>query len=199
MRHLSRLTLAAVVLAAPATAQIGALGFQFFNAVKDKDWQEVNTIVSKPGFGPAVANYQPNDEAAVHVLARTGQDPYLNFVIGKGGDVNLPNRNGDTPLMLAVRYQQPSTARLLLDRRARTDVVNRQGETALTAAVQVHNAELVTLLLDAGADPDRNDNTGTSPRAYAAKDDRFPAIARLLADAPARRARPQYGPAPRRQ
>ena len=69
------------------------------------------------------------------------------------------------------------------------------GETPLIRAVQMHNVDIVRQLLDAKADPDRADyGSGKSARDYAREGTRWPAIAKLVADAPKKGQKPASGP-----
>ena len=59
--------------------------------------------------------------------------------------------------------------RLLLDAGARTDIADRKGWLPLSEAVSCGLHEVVVMLLGAGADPNKPDNTGTTPMMLAYK------------------------------
>jgi ankyrin repeat protein len=60
--------------------------------------------------------------------------------------------------------------------------------------VQNRDTNIAKALIEAGANPDLTDNSGTTARALAEADPRAAAIAKLLKDVPARKARPAQGP-----
>ena len=176
---------AALALAAPATAQRQSLGYQFLEGIKKRDGAAVNKVVSQPGIGSAVIDYQANGEAAIHLLARAGDLQYLAFVLGQGADPDLRNAKGDTPLTIAVDANQGAAIDLLVKRKAKLEYGNRSGETPLIRAVQNRNLELASQLLKLGANPDTRDIiAGKSARDYATADNRSPQLAKLLAGAP---------------
>lgn len=187
--------LAAAALAVPAAAQRQSLGYQFLDAIKKRDGAAVNKVVSQPGIGSAVVNYQADGEAAIHVVTRTCDETYLRFVLGHGGDANLRNGAGNPPMIVAVDENQPRCVEILAKNGGKIDFTNRSGETPLIRAVQLHNLEMVQLLLTLGANPDQADIiAGKSARDYAVGDTRFPAVAKVLRDAPKRSARSVSGP-----
>ena len=70
-----------------------------------------------------------------------------------GCDINAADSNGRTPLMYAVRYQQPAAVRLLLERGANVNARDKGGMTALDLAKQIANQDVIGLLRRAGAMP----------------------------------------------
>ena len=67
--------------------------------------------------------------------------------------VDAPDREGSTPLLLAVMQDDLTAARRLLARGARADAANRYQVTPLHVAALHGNTDLMSLLLAAGADP----------------------------------------------
>lgn len=194
LRSAAALLLATAVLTGPASAQRQSLGYQFLEAVKKRDGAAANKVVANPGVGSAVVDYQANGDAAIHIVTRDGDTQYMAFVLGHGGDPDLRNGAGDTPLILAVSENQVRAVELLVKNKARIDYGNRSGETPLIRAVQNHNVEMTRLLLTLGANPDQPDIiAGKSARDYAS-DPRYPAIIKLLQDAPKRARRGVSGP-----
>lgn len=188
------LALAAVPLLAQGMGQ--TLGYQWWKAVKDENPNDLNKIANdRSKLNGAVLDYQVEGEGAVHLAVKAGNGEYLRFMLRLGANPNLvAEKAGETPLTTAVIVDRADMAQILLDFRARPDQPNRGGETPLIKAVRFHRQDMVETFLKAGADPDRADYTGKSARLYAAADTRFPLIAKTLADAPKRAARPVAGP-----
>jgi eukaryotic-like serine/threonine-protein kinase len=80
-----------------------------------------------------------------------------------GCDINAADSNGRTPLMYALRYQQPAAIRLLLERGANVNVRDKDGVTALDLAKQFANQEIIRQLQRAGALPGAPKKPGASP------------------------------------
>ena len=189
--------LAPLALAAPAAAQgLGqTLGYQWLQAVKDENGTKLNELAAKRSqLNGAVLDYQSDGEGAIHIATRKNNLEYLRFMLYLGANANLvAEKTGETPLTMTAAADQVEAATMLLSK-ARIDQPNRGGETALVKAVRFRKPEMVRLLLDRGADPDKVDYAGRSARMYAAEDARNPLIAKALAEAPKRTARPAAGP-----
>jgi len=80
-----------------------------------------------------------------------------------GCDVNASDSFGRTPLMYAVRYDQPTAVRLLLDAGADVSAKNKAGMTAMGLAKQINNQEVIQLLESAGAPQGAAKEPGASP------------------------------------
>lgn len=167
-------------LAAQAAAQVASPGYTFLQAVRERDGNKATELIAQPGSN--VVNYRDDrGESGLHLVTAQRDLTWLRFLLGKGADANVANREGDTPLILASRIGFAEGADVLLARGAQVDRTNRRGETALIIAVQQRNLPLVRLLSERGANPDRTDNaTGRSARDYAKMDSRGPEMLRIM-------------------
>jgi ankyrin repeat protein len=172
--------LLALSLAMPASAQVQSPGYSFIQAVRERDGNKAIDLVQQPGS--TVVNYRDDKgDAAIHIVTSQRDVTWLRFLVGQGADVNIANRDGDTPLIVASRIGFAEGAEYLLGRGAQIDRTNRRGETALIIAVQQRNVPLVRLLAERGANPDRTDNaTGRSARDYAKLDSRGPEMLKAM-------------------
>jgi len=185
---------ALLALALPVAAQQFTDSYNFLKAVRDQDGTKVTDMLNEPG--QTIVNARDNKgEAAIHIVTKRRDRTYLNFILSRGGNINLQDGSGNTPLMLAVEAAWPEGVTLLLSRRANINLGNSGGETPLIRAVQRRDSDMVRTLLDAKADPDQRDRlAGMNARDYAARDTRSPVIAQLLKDAPALQKRAVSGP-----
>lgn len=167
-------------LAVPAGAQFTSPGYSFLQAVRERDGTKATELLQQPGSN--VVNYRDDSgDAAIHIVTASRDLTWLRFLMGKGADLNVANRSGDTPLIIAARIGFAEAADSLLSRGAQVDKPNRRGETPLIIAVQQRNLPLVRLLAERGASPDRTDNaTGRSARDYARMDSRGPEMLRIM-------------------
>ena len=94
----------------------------------------------------------------------------MQFLVGKGANVNIRDNRGTTPLVLAAQLGFVEGVDFLISSGARVDEPDNTGETPLIGAVHRKDASLVRILLKAGANPDRPDNSGRSARDYAMLD-----------------------------
>jgi hypothetical protein len=103
-----------------------------------------------------------------------GKAKVVGFLIKNGGNVNIQNKKGQTPLhllcSLASALSKESTekeflvtARGLARRMKNLDITDKEGQTALHVACGQGLPRLVSMLLAQGANPDVKDNNGESP------------------------------------
>ncbi|MCP3731581.1 ankyrin repeat domain-containing protein [Sphingomonas sp. MG17] len=186
----SRPVLAAALIALtlpmslPAAAQQRSDSYTFLEAVRKQDGNKVTEMLNEPG--QTIVNVKDDrGDAAIHIVIKRRDSLYLRFILGRGGNINLEDASGNSPLMLAVEAAWPEGVALLIQLRANVNQANRGGETPLMRAVQRRDVDLVRTLLAANADPDQTDRlAGMTARDYAARDTRSPVIGKLLKDAP---------------
>jgi ankyrin repeat protein len=186
--------IAALTLAMPAAAQFSD-GYKFLKAVKDKDGATATELLAKPGANTLV-NTKDSDsgDGPIHITVRRSDAPWMALVLRAGGNPNLRDAEGNTPIILATQVRWTDGLRLLLDFGVQVNAQNRLGETALLKAVQARDIESVKLLIEGRANPDIADNTGTTPRSLANSDPRSAAIARLFKDMPVKKPAATQGP-----
>ncbi len=187
---------AGMLAAAPALAQFRG-GYAFLQAVDDRDGTEATNALQED---PSLVNtrHPDNGETALAIVTKRRDLTWLRFLLGKGADPGIADRQGMTPLMHCALLGFTDGAEALLARKAPVDQTNRRGETALILAVQAKNPAMVRLLVKKGANPDLADHiAGMSARDYARRDDRSGRIDALLdaeADTPDRDTGVVFGP-----
>jgi uncharacterized protein len=159
---------AAVTLAAPAAAQFFSEGYNFLKAVKERDGDAVTEALNDPGNTLINSRDVSTGETALHLVTQRRDTTWIRFLSQKGANPNIADKNGTTPLMVAVGLGFVEGAEALIKAGARVDVTNAAGETPLIASVHRRDLGLLRLLLSNGASPDRTDNSGRSARDYAA-------------------------------
>ncbi len=170
------IAVAATSLSTPAVAQFSD-SYNFLKAVKDRDGDEASKFLSRPGSVIINTRDHSTGQTALHIVVERRDNTWLQFLLQKGANPNLSDKEGVTPLHLATQLRFVDGVRTLLGKNAKVDESNKQGETALILAVHLRDAELVRVLLANGADPDWTDTlAGKSARDYASQDRRTATI-----------------------
>jgi len=193
---LALLVAATGLLFSPAQAQFRG-GYAFLQAVENRDGTKATEALKDD---PSFINTRNPDtgQTALIIVTKRRDISWLRFLLAKGADPSIGDRQGVTPLMHASLINFTDGAEELLKEKAPVDQANRRGETALILAVQSKNVAMVRLLVKRGANPDKADHiAGMSARAYAKRDDRTGQIVALLdakPDGPTRDLGPKFGP-----
>ena len=170
------IAMATISFSAPAAAQFSD-SYNFLKAVDDRDGEEASKFLNRPGSVIVNTRDSSSGRGALHIVVERKDRTWLAFLLQKGANPNIRDKEGLTPLMLATQLRFVDGAKILLAEKADVNDTNKQGETALIRAVQLRDAELVRLLLANGADPDLSDTlAGMSARDYAKRDRRAAAI-----------------------
>ncbi len=105
----------------------------------------------------------------------------LKFLIARGAQVDITDRNGSTPLSYACYYNNNEAAQALLDAGANPNVARTDGITPLIYAVRNGNDILASLLISHNADVNVHDPSDPA-LFYAVSKDRLSTV-KLLLDA----------------
>ncbi|MEM1053303.1 MAG: ankyrin repeat domain-containing protein [Pseudomonadota bacterium] len=182
----------------PLAAQGQSEGYQFLKAIKDRDGDTATEMLSEPGTQVVNTRDITTGENGLHIVTQRRDTLWIRFLLQKGCNPNIRDRNGITPLQIAVRLNHVEGVEALIKGGAQVDIADSQGETPLMTAVHQRNVPLVRQLLADGADPDINDNTGRSARDHMARLSSNTLLAREFAEADEKRggkpAAKQYGP-----
>ena len=185
------------LVASPAMAQLasGSPGYQFLQAVRGEKGSDVDSILAKPGSRIIDTQDPSTGEGALHIVAKRDDAKYLAFLLGKGAKPDPKDRDGNTPLLIAIDRGYVDLLPILLKGRANPNLPGEGGQTPLIKAVLRRDEDMVRILIDAGADPDRRDyQSGKSARDYANDDKRNVTMIKLFADVAAKPQRGVSGP-----
>lgn len=198
--RLASLSLVAAIAAstiAPAVQAQFRGGFAFLKAVEDRDGTKATDALKDDA---ALINTRHTDsgETALIIVTKRRDSVWVRFMLDKGADPSIGDKQGMTPLMHAALLNFAEAGEELLNKKALVDQTNRRGETALILAVQAKNSAMVRLLVRRGANPDKADHVaGMSARDYARRDDRSGQLLAMLdakADGPMRDNSAVFGP-----
>lgn len=157
---------ASLALSAPAAAQLFSQGYEFLEAVKERDGDAVTEMLNKPGTQVVNTRDITNGRTGLHIAVERRDPLWVRFLIQRGADPNIRDKNGVYPIQIAANLGDVDSVEALIKGGAQIDVADQQGETPLIAAVHKRDSALIARLLKEGADPDHNDNSGRSARDY---------------------------------
>lgn len=169
----------ATLATAPAPAQFST-SYNFLKAVRDRDGDKAQKAVDEPGT--TIINVRGDDgDAALHIVIKRRDTTWLAFLLGKGADPDVKDRDGNTPLILATQLGYAEGVRTLLVASAHINQANARGETPVIFAVHNRDLAMARLLLANGANARQADRiAGKSARDYAADDPRAGALLKLI-------------------
>ena len=87
----------------------------------------------------------------------------IKRLIEKGADVRVKDRNGNTPLHVAIWMGDETFAKLLIDSDAKVNAKGEYGSTSLHFAVCWDNIAIAKLLIDSGAWVNAKNKFGQTP------------------------------------
>ena len=114
-------------------------------------FQAVSVALALLLAGPTIS--APVAATRLHELAASGDVKALLQLLDRRGDIDAPDEQGSTALLVAVTQDHLDAARHLLAHGARPDAANRYRVTPLYVATLNGNSAMMAALLAARADP----------------------------------------------
>ncbi len=155
------------IAAAPVAAQMFSDGYEFLKAVKDRDGDAVTAALDEPGNTIINSRDLTTGESALHIVTQRRDELWIRFLTQRGANPNVRDKNGTTPLQIAVTMGFIEGVERLIKAGANVEVSDSAGETPLIVAVHRRDIPMIRLLLSNKANPDRADNSGRTARDYA--------------------------------
>mmetsp|Transcript_22702 Transcript_22702/g.59203 ORF Transcript_22702/g.59203 Transcript_22702/m.59203 type:complete len:164 (+) Transcript_22702:52-543(+) len=123
---------------------------EFCKAVADGDISSMNAFMDEDDFD--IDAKDGAGLAALHHAAMAGEAAGGSLLVECSADVNVVDREGNTPLMLAGRHDKRLVASMLLWGGADRDAVNDKGNTALHEAAASKAQDVAWLIVENGGD-----------------------------------------------
>jgi len=108
-------------------------------------------------------------DTPLHIACQNGYTKLVHVLIASGADINIKNKDGDTPLMTAIIYARPRTVRSILSHK-NVDIhaKNKKGADAFRLAISQatifeRSFSIPSILLEKGADIDTEGTRGDTP------------------------------------
>lgn len=144
-----------------------------------------NSVIALLTFDIETDLFTYEGETNIHIATKLNSVDVCEYLIRKGADIDIEDRNKCTALHYASIYNYLYLTDLLLYYGADPNKKSSDGTTALSSAVWSGNAEIVDLLIQAGADISLADENGFTPLLVAAQNGDT-LITKMLIDAGAR-------------
>jgi ankyrin repeat protein len=105
--------------------------------------------------------FEHNNERMT-TAAQRGDIHVIEELICQGTDVNTPNKDGMTPLIVAVYNHQHDAVKLLLASGADVNIADASGSSALMGAAFKGYTDIARYLITAGSDLDTQNRNGST-------------------------------------
>lgn len=73
--------------------------------------------------------------------------PIVRLLLNSNPDLEIATKDGDTPLLRAVRSRNAEVVQLLLDKKAKVSATDKKGDTVLHIAMRARSKAIVEILL----------------------------------------------------
>ncbi|WWD01415.1 hypothetical protein V866_008359 [Kwoniella sp. B9012] len=121
--------------------QASSSGKNLWVAASDGDLERVQYLIENEGFTPN--DKDSNAYTPMHAAASYAHLELLTYLLSKGGDINIPDDDGETPLFVVETLE---AARLLVENGAEVGWKNEDGLTAIDQLQEDH-PEIASYLL----------------------------------------------------
>jgi hypothetical protein len=111
----------------------------------------------------------PGQRTALYYAAEGPDVKTVRTLIELGADPNIPDLEGDTPLIAAVMANHEDVVRQLIRSGANVNQADQAGGTAVMRAIEMGRPKLLALILQSGADPNQVAPNGQTPLQLARK------------------------------
>jgi len=151
--------------------------------IRDNDKGVIIEALFEKGVDPS----KPLSDGVIPIIfaVEKGLTKTLEFFMKKGANPNVKDKNGDTPLLIAVKLTAARNRKIdivakLIEGKANLNVKDKNGDTPLFIAVKSGRIDMVAKLLEGKANPNVKDKNGDTPLLIAVKNGRIDIVARLL-------------------
>ncbi|OCF54146.1 hypothetical protein L486_08342 [Kwoniella mangroviensis CBS 10435] len=121
--------------------QASSSGKNLWVAASDGDLERVQYLIENEGFTPN--DKDANSYTPMHAAASYAHLELLNYLLSKGGNINIPDDDGETPLFVVETLE---AARFLVENGAEVGWKNEDGLTAIDQLQEDH-PEIASYLL----------------------------------------------------
>ncbi|MCX5922531.1 MAG: ankyrin repeat domain-containing protein [Candidatus Dependentiae bacterium] len=130
---------------------------------EDKTALKAAVLQDNAGIVQALVDAGAKVDSSTFLLAiRRGIQTIVEMLIKAGADVNVKDKDGNSPLAVAVLSNNKDIVEILIRAKADVKINNRRGQPVLSDAVTQGDKDIVGLLLGSGADANTKNKNGRS-------------------------------------
>lgn len=107
------------------------------------------------------------ERTPLHIAAGLGNLKEVKRIIGRGADVNARDKEGITPLFMALLEKKADVANILLEQNIDVNIADKDGTIPLSLAAGLGDELLVNRIISAGSKINHQEKDGWSPLHYA--------------------------------
>ena len=127
-----------------------------------KNGKIFSTLLTLFDRGVDITELNPNLQNALYLVLTISPNLALNFLDEVGVDIETPDSEGNTVLLLSVLNGDIQNLKQLANLGANINAVNKARESALHLAIRRGSSDIVRWLFDHHSDPTQNDSIGNS-------------------------------------
>lgn len=101
-----------------------------------------------------------NGASCLQVASHRGHEKMVKLLLERGGNINIADKDGNTPLHFAVQGKKTAVIKLLLEHNANVSLLNSSGQTAIHLAIAKEQKESIKALVLASCDVHVKDGNG---------------------------------------
>ena len=121
--------------------------------------QDIEVFIDKG----ADVNMRVKGQTLLHWMAILNDYKIADLLIRRGADIHARNANKETPMDMAVKYDNVKVAELFIDRGVDIETTDQHGRTLLYKAARYGSVQVADLFIERGADTRAGNNKGMSP------------------------------------
>jgi hypothetical protein len=96
----------------------------------------------------------------IHIAAQSNYEQILKLLLALKANIDIANKDGDTPLHFSVRYDQYNNTEQLIKVGANLNIGNKKGESPIFECARTGNIGMMRLLYTSGANHYEKNNNG---------------------------------------
>lgn len=146
---------------------------------KEQNYKAFSELLNKnPTY--SVDNKTADGWSLLHIASYFDFSLAVTLLLKKGANINIEEKNGTTPLLMAVSNNSVSCVDTLLQHDALIDKANKKGFTPLMSASFNGNQEILEILIEKNPNLELQDNKGKNVFDYAEEKNHNNAVRSIL-------------------
>lgn len=142
-------------------------------AIKRNDLNELKSVIKKYPQLDINQIFNETGDTPLIMAIKNDFKEIQNYLIEIGANLNKPNLNKETPLIVAAAFGRLSTIEILLEKKVDLEAQDANGDSALHVALKRCHDSVGTILINNGANIRTTDRQGKNAWILARENDAF--------------------------